>query len=1629
MPCRIQIKENITSVVESKTDSALNMTLPEAVTVGESVNSEFGTKVVSFSQGENALNRSINIPGELVDVYYNHEAGLEDKLPASKASKQQVDAIKQAAIQMGINIVDLVTYASDNPNVDVSGVNAVADLVKKTIGISQGMEEVALTEEVIHIGSAMVEQVAPQLVTEMISKIDRFNIYKVVYDEYKNLKAYQLANGKPNIRKIKKEAVDRLIAEVYLNPNPDTAQYPELLAELPKSLAKLWWEAILDFIGRMYRKSNIDVYRQAGDIITSGELDASITPKGKGVYFQQEQAATNKAVDKVFDDIRTHGVDTNLVPEVLNAQGEQVKKRHYLYKGVEALQSVTEMVKKVSGKKFTRTDEQIKWDDMKRDWGSRGHALIEDFLPTLIDKETGYRREIPLPDNITSALSPEVETKIKTFIKELIGSYPPGTRFIFEEAVINTKVKGMMGGTVDFIAIEPATTKEGNPDAKVDMLDWKFTSLNPQNKDDLPWYKQKEWIAQMGEYSKILYNYGLNRSQLRKARMIPFIVNYEYAVQGKKESGLVPKTIEIGKLNSLEETNVYLLPVPINSETTGNPVIDSLVKSLKEQHEKLYKSYVDPEEKDVKDHKLNEIALAIRNLQLRLNFEPLIKVANVFMDSAARDVKEYEKIDFNNISPEELQKVTSDLLSFITGSIKYQTLDTAYLSHYSRASLTPEQKVIFDALEDVSSRARRMVKKINEVQTQIVVSLAAKEGIDIETSIDAQGTVTINAEIPISSLDKNFSTPSKINAELIQLTAYMNMVAAKVANRKYVSEMDEFSKVVVPLEKIAISRGKKAFNMIGNITPSGLFLIKKFDSAFWEKIKNARSEGEKTELMNNMHMDKFKELADESIKKQVAFLEKVFWSADPEENERIKQYRIEKAKDQTDITRRTFDGYSSYKFGEIMNKVLKEEGNLSAPYKDMIRTPEAFAVWNYFTQLNIRAKEMGYLSKNNSSSFFPLIEATTIQKIANSGDVLNQLATSVRDLYISDIDESQNLGKIDSETGEVRREIPKYFTQTNKDVSQLSSDLVKVGSLWIKSLIDYEKAQNLESTVLTILAVEESKGSIIVDAENKIIFEEGNPKIRTENPNAALLKTYIDDAFYGIKEDASSLGNVYLANAVERITKDEETKQAKVVNVKKAIKNADIYVQYMGVGLKPLIGAANFVGTRLHAYINAGVFYTDKQFRKNLGRVVSGSTLSPVERALMMSAIPNERELMTEEQRKIAKEKGDMSWVNTWSFSDVMMITSSFPEKRLELANSLTFAENSMVVDGKIVPIRQYLIQQDRYNKYKEGISEAERAEIEKSLDKRVEDLKKTSSLVNTCTFENGELKFPGVSDRDVAKFSLLVTEHFLSLNGQMNNADRADYKRDTMINSFFMFKHWIPPLVSQRAKGVTKNIISDEWEYGRTRAFVKTWIHLGTKNVTRMNDILAGNEEGLRILDEMLEQKRIDYFKKTGKTLKITDEEFYDLMRTAIANEVKELKALVSLLGMVLAVSMAEPPEDASDYEKNRYKYWYKATHKISDELSFYYNPLSFESMTKGSILPSMGIGAKVMRFINAFSKETTGHIIDDQEMIDKSYPVKYFLNLIPGLYQMETEVLPYVAPEVAKDMGIRVTAEARRQ
>ena len=465
----------------------------------------------------------------------------------------------------------------------------------------------------------------------------------------------------------------------------------------------------------------------------------------------------------------------------------------------------------------------------------------------------------------------------------------------------------------------------------------------------------------------------------------------------------------------------------------------------------------------------------------------------------------------------------------------------------------------------------------------------------------------------------------------------------------------------------------------------------------------------------------------------------------------------------------------------------------------------------------------------------------------------------------------------------------------------------------------------------------------------------------------------------------------------------------------------------MAVGLKVLIAIPNYFGQHFQAFINAGNLYTPFEYEKNHTKMFVPGGLTTEDKALIDLFVPLNEDIVSEKQKSLAKKQGYIKALSAWSIQDVTMVTNYLPERVLQMTNAKTMNDNTMVENSKIVNIRQYLAAEDRKTKYQ--MSVADRKVLENSFEDRVKELKETRALSKIVKVTDNDITIPGVSDEELAKYRTKVIEYGRDLSGQMNIDNKAEYRRDSLLRSFMMFKGWIPKQVSVRTLDINKNLQADEWQYGRTRLFAKTIFYLGRNTISGMRDILQGNEKGLAIMDDILEQKRKDYFNKTGQVLDISEEEFYDLMRRQLSNQMKELGLLMGVLALVLAAKAAVPPDDADALTKNKYKFWAKAINKISDELAFYYDPRSFISMTQGSVLPALSIVAKVERAFGALGKEVYGYATDDESLQEKSHPTKYFLDLIPGPSQFQQEILPLIYPELAKEMGIRVSSQARQQ
>ncbi len=1603
-------------------------------------------------------NKSLPEWGQLVDSVGTHRAFfLWDKYDGNvptryytvrkaEENNDTADRVRAVAQKMGVKIATLEEYAKANPEINVNNVNGVTDLLTNTIAIAEGRGEAILTQEVVHFATAILEQTKPEIVTGLIKEIGKYQIYKDTFNAYKNSEYYQDSNGKPDIRKIKKEAVDKLIAQVIVSNNegaPD-ALFPELKYADSMSWIERVWEDIKQMIRSIYGKSDISLFNTTANTILKGEVGGTaevITEND--IYFD---LSSNQAVNDMYDTINAIDNDMVLIAEVRDADNNITKKRHYKYKDVEISQSVTEKINK--NKSFANLVDAPE----KMQWGSVSHKYIEDYIKNNLIDSNGFARSTFGNANIDTSLNANIQATLQNFAKELIASYPQGTRFMLEKKVVNTQVKGGLAGTVDFMALIPSVDKNGMTSVEVDVLDWKFTSVNTSQYEDLSPGKQKAWKMQMGEYVNMLKqkNYGIKQEQFRKTRMIPLISNYRYKVPGVPFSGLVLNTVEVAGLRAPKDTKLYLLPVPIDSESTGVESVDKLVRALESQKKKLYKILVDPAQQFTKNQQLTELGNAIRQLRVQMNFQPLYIVGKNFTEKIGEALKGYKNLDIDSMSDLERDEWAGQLLEYEKSLDKFVELRNVFNDSVSGQELTPEENKTQRMIERVSIDAEKLLEGIRAARDKFIISLALDAGVVRETNRED----VLAPERAISNFSYSMLEGSRLPAKIIKMASNMILTSRNLVDIITNRRIAAYEPKLLALEEEARRRGVKAFDLIGKVRENDLVLIKKIKASFWEDKKSAAAAKNKKFFKDNVNEAALKKEIKQILDDSFARIDSTVFTLDTTENKNRQTLKKNSLRNQLDIYSETFTGWNEPFFNAIYNKHIKEELHYSDEYNTMRQNKAALDVWEFFTELNKEARDMGYLEKQNSS-FFPLIEATMLQKLQQTKNIPGQSLDFLKDMYTSRINETFDYGNIDPETGELKRSIPKYFVKTDKNVEQLSRDLNQVGAMWIEAVEKYRSSKELENTLNNMLEAEKAKGMLVVDG-NKTVYVDGRPLTKEDNTNASILQTIIDDGIYGIRESNSDLG-IFGAptRAVETIaekagTQDEESKRRRGVNTKKAINNSNNIVRLLGLGAKIPISLANTIGTNLQSIIKSGKFYSAKEYETNLAKVTLSDlgTLTTVQKGILDLFVPLNEDIPLERRRAMAKKQGFLKYLSTWSFTDTLMLTMQFPEKKLQFANALSYLDNTMVVDGKLVNIRQYLREQDRAAR--KDLNFEQRKALEKSFKDRVKKLKETKSLNQIAKIENGDVVIPEVSDKEIAKYRTQIIDYNRMLNGMMDNNDKMGFRRDTMFSSFMMFKSWIPKLVYVRAGDLERNLQTNEWNYGRARAMLKTLAYsdlekqnlsqLQTQSFVRrmqtatfgriqnLRDVMQGTDRGLEILNNMLYDKKMAYFKKTGQELEITEEEFQDLVRQLITEQWRELAVLLTVTSAVIGVVAAEPPEDASPLEKNRYKWLLKTSNKIADEITFYYLPGSAESITSGSFLPALSLLSRTSRFFDQLVKEAYGSYKGDEDLVRDTHPTKYLFNLFPGLSQFQNEYLPYIYPEIAKDLGVRVTTQSRK-
>ena len=218
---------------------------------------------------------------------------LKGRTETSAASPKTIATIKTFLKAIGVNINTMDEIVVNGVKQDAKG---AALLMQKLIQVVNGEDAGALPEEAMHFAVEIIKQTNPKLYNQLLKEINNYQLYYQVLADYSTNPLYQTKDGKPNIQKLKDEAIAKVLAETVIKRSEGSTEKPENLVK-----AQAWWKNMIDWFKSLIIKSGFD--RAAMDVISGKAIGTAedIRAEQGDVYLQQ---AGQSRQDVVFNSIK-----------------------------------------------------------------------------------------------------------------------------------------------------------------------------------------------------------------------------------------------------------------------------------------------------------------------------------------------------------------------------------------------------------------------------------------------------------------------------------------------------------------------------------------------------------------------------------------------------------------------------------------------------------------------------------------------------------------------------------------------------------------------------------------------------------------------------------------------------------------------------------------------------------------------------------------------------------------------------------------------------------------------------------------------------------------------------------------------------------------------------------------------------------------------------------------------------------------------------------------------------------------------------------------------------------------------------------------------------------------------------
>lgn len=1466
--------------------------------------------------------------------------------------------------------------------------NGIALPLQSLIMVTQGNEDITLAEEAFHIGVELISQKNKPLFQQMMDQITSYPIYKQVLAEYKESKFYQTETGRPDIQKIKKEAIGKLLVQTSIDQR-----------------AKSWWQKVLQWLKEFFTgyKTELNTFSEAVDVILTEDLGTVRDTLLKSEAYLMEQGFNEDQAQDVIDLAYSNITDdelriaiANMVPQIIFEQVTPSTERQWKNLKELAVPSSTKSSTNENGKKNLNSspEHQAVADRIDNKTKSDLYRDTQDILDRYIDDQ-GNLRDQPLPYT-DSYSSKEEYDNLEINIAERLSNFPPGTKFL-NGITLESKNKS---ATIDLIAI--------TPDGKTNMI--LFQEVKVPEGGKLQGFEQKAYREIVDANLQILKELGYNR--FGTTRAIP--INTQDAVV-------------IGTADSLQENTDYLLPIPSSQETTGIPGIDTLLKKLTGLANRLKDVPATYGTQFKKSQEIGAIFKSIRALHLQRDIKPLIRQANAVNKRLQELINRYNN-DFKGkkINEDQKRAFSSEII------ITRQVADT----------FSGIKSLLARTQQDDLKATKREIERLREASAEVAESQEQLDDIlrDFTDEHIAQplGIQNILApEVVVKGLKRQFSQLSKGATKAVEALYKTIYPINKKVGMEQQAEIKKLLALKDKYTKWATDQGLTVKNLFSPITKyvDGRYqnqLIDHYNPQFYKDLRQAQEANDIGWLKNNIDTVAYDTWFQEDKTEVFEAIDLTTYSSDPEEDARIIEEEKQKYLDTFDISQNA----------SIYNWKLKEfplQKWESEEYKKIKGTP-TLEFYNYITDKNNEAAELGVLEQWRSRTFLPSIRKDLTDKLVFGGSI--RLGEGFLRSISADREDFE-YGAVDPDTGQLKDKIPFYFLhdlsnrQTDKqgneyrDYSMVSTDLFKVMEMYNRQILKYRYMSQVENEIKILSLVEANKDALATDSYGDQIID---GELITNVDNHKFLENYVKATVYGQKNVGAEL-DVKIGKVATGLAKKankflgrpvfSEDFTGNTIALSRVMDGATRLFSLKVLGLNLPVSISNFFGTSVTAAIQAGKDFSTQELAKMEFGVLTGQINDKKDTALV-AALDYFLPLIEEETNIDKARQLHLSNINKFSFPELIMRVQTLSDRPIQWAIAGAMIQNTMVQDGKLVNIRRYLRSTPEYsNMY--DLPEAERKQLRDTFEQKVKELQNTQSILQTGSFQDGVFTLPGIerNSPEVYEFIEKIQQTSRNASGMGNKEDLRQINLTLIGRSTMLFKGWLPRLVERRFGSLEKTPITGDYEWGRAKVMMNLLSKGIFKSAANLNNVLTLNDKGVDLMkDEYLIQQQ-KYEDRTGKEFEMTQTDFIEMYQRAIKNEMKELGVLFTLTAMIIAAGALAPPPEDDPQTKGYYKYASRLADKLQNELSFFYNPIEWAKMGQGGIFPALGIVTDIAKFTSHTGSQLWGWTTDNEEQMDKAKPTKYLMKNIPLARQLTPYMAIFMSEGLQKDFGTTPTSE----